>query len=226
MGGGPARAFPVHKPGTIVMPDVEWRETVKGAEADYAKIDWEPFIAQAEAIDRKEHFVTAMELPAFSSCAITSAEITNILMAFYESPEDLKDLIKYITEWKLTIAEGVCKYIKPDVLFHHDDWGTDVSTFVSPEMFEEFFLPSYKEALRLLPRPRRRPGRAPLRLLRRHARALHDRHGRQHLAGASCESTTSPPSSRSTATRSRSWAASTAPSSTCPTGPRAHPLRG
>ncbi len=30
-------------------------------------------------------------------------------MAFYESPEDLKDLIKYITEWKLTIAEGICK---------------------------------------------------------------------------------------------------------------------
>ena len=143
---GQPGAFPVHKPGTIVMPDVEeWRETVKAPKADYAKIDWEPFIAQAEAIDRKERFVTAIEAPGVFELCHYLGEITNILMAFYESPEDLKDLIKYITEWKLTIAEGICKYLKPDALLHHDDWGTDVSTFVSPEMFEEFFLPSYKE---------------------------------------------------------------------------------
>lgn len=139
-------AFPVHKPGTIVMPDVEeWRETVKAPKATYADVEWEPFIEQAEAIDRSQHFVTAMELPGIFELCHYLGEITNVLMAFYESPDDLKDLIKYITEWKLRVAEGICRHIKPDVLFHHDDWGTDVSTFISPEMFEEFFLSSYKE---------------------------------------------------------------------------------
>mgnify|MGYP000057883900 CR=1 FL=1 len=30
-------------------------------------------------------------------------------------------------------------------IFHHDDWGSQTSTFISPDMFEEFFLPSYKK---------------------------------------------------------------------------------
>ena len=32
-------------------------------------------------------------------------------------------------------AEEICKYLKPDGLFHHDDWGSQTSTFMSPEMF-------------------------------------------------------------------------------------------
>jgi uroporphyrinogen-III decarboxylase len=35
--------------------------------------------------------------------------------------------------------------MKPDGLFHHDDWGSQTSTFISPEMFKEFFLPGYKK---------------------------------------------------------------------------------
>jgi uroporphyrinogen-III decarboxylase len=33
----------------------------------------------------------------------------------------------------------------PDALFHHDDWGSQRSTFLSPEMFKEFILPAYKK---------------------------------------------------------------------------------
>ena len=50
-----------------------------------------------------------------------------------------------ITEYELAYAAEICKYIKPDALFHHDDWGSQISTFISPAMFEEFFLPSYKK---------------------------------------------------------------------------------
>ena len=57
----------------------------------------------------------------------------------------MKDLIKYITEWELNIAEGICTYIKPDAMFHHDDWGTNTSTFLAPDMFAEFFLDAYKQ---------------------------------------------------------------------------------
>ncbi len=50
-------------------------------------------------------------------------------------------------EWEPFIkeAEKICKYLKPDALFHHDDWGSQTSTFISPDMFEEFILPSYKK---------------------------------------------------------------------------------
>ena len=52
--------------------------------------------------------------------------------------------------------------MKPDAIFHHDDWGTQISTFMAPAMFEEFLLEPYKQGVRLLQEPRRAVSRAPL----------------------------------------------------------------
>ena len=49
-----------------------------------------------------------------------------------------------ITEFELRLAEDICRRIRPDALFHHDDWGSQKSSFISPAMFEEFLLPCYK----------------------------------------------------------------------------------
>jgi uroporphyrinogen-III decarboxylase len=57
----------------------------------------------------------------------------------------MHELIDYITEFELSYAEIACKYMKPDAFFQHDDWGSQISTFFSPDMFEEFFLPRYKK---------------------------------------------------------------------------------
>ena len=73
------------------------------------------------------------------------AEIQNVLIAFYDCPDELKELIKYITEWELELAEVTCDHLHPDGLFHHDDWGTQINTFTDPDMFAEFFLEPYKE---------------------------------------------------------------------------------
>ena len=143
---GQPGAFPNHRADLLVMPDIEeWKETVKAPKNKYPESEWEEFIAQAEAIDTTKMFRCGMDLPGTFELCHYLGEITNILMAFYESPDELKDLIKYITEWRLGIAEDMCKYVKPEIRFCHDDWGTNTSTFVSPEMFEEFFLDSYKE---------------------------------------------------------------------------------
>ena len=57
----------------------------------------------------------------------------------------MHEIIDMITEYELSYAAEVCKYIKPDALFHHDDWGSQISTFLSPDMFAEFYLDSYKQ---------------------------------------------------------------------------------
>ena len=57
----------------------------------------------------------------------------------------MHELIDYLTEFELQLAEEICTHLKPDGLFHHDDWGSQTSTFMSPAMFEEFYLPGYKK---------------------------------------------------------------------------------
>ena len=64
---------------------------------------------------------------------------------FIINPDEMHDLIKYLTEWELELAEGICSNLHPDALFHHDDWGGLDSTFMSPAMFDEFLLEPYKE---------------------------------------------------------------------------------
>ncbi|MBQ3106882.1 MAG: hypothetical protein IJC51_05410 [Eggerthellaceae bacterium] len=138
--------FPMHDDAHRVIKDItEWRSQVKIPGDISSGEIWEPLAAQAEAIDRNEQFVTVGVIPGIFERVHHLCEITEALVNFYEEPEAVKDLIKEITEWELRIAEESIKWLKPDCLFHHDDWGTKVSTFISTDMFEEFLLEPYKQ---------------------------------------------------------------------------------
>ena len=139
-------AFPVHTPDKIVIKDIEhWQDYVKVPNVIYDAEEWEPFIAMAEKVDRNEQYATFFVAPGvFEQCHYL-LEIQNCLMDFYEYPDEMHELIDCITQFELDFAAEVCKYIKPDALFHHDDWGSQTSTFISPEMFREFYKPAYQK---------------------------------------------------------------------------------
>ena len=139
-------AFPVHTPDKIVIKDMEhWQDYVKVPNVVYDASEWEPFIQRAEAIDRNEQFCMAFVAPGIFEQCHYLMEIQNCLVAFYEYPDEMHELIEVITQFELDYAAEVCKYLKPDALFHHDDWGSQTSTFISPEMFREFYLEPYKK---------------------------------------------------------------------------------
>ncbi|MEI3450495.1 MAG: uroporphyrinogen decarboxylase family protein [Blautia massiliensis (ex Durand et al. 2017)] len=126
---GTPGAFPLHDPEHLVCPDVaEWKKYVKAPDIKTGIIT----------------MVTAMVAPGVFEMCHYLCEIQNTMINFYEEPEAMHELIEYITEWELKWAEQVCTYMKPDVVFHHDDWGTQKSTFISVDMFREFFMDSYK----------------------------------------------------------------------------------
>ena len=139
-------AFPVHTPDKIVIKDIEnWRDYVKAPFLDYPEEEWLESAAQFEkSIDRNEQFATFFYAPGIFEQCHYLMEIQNCLMAFYEYPDEMHELIDFICDWEIAYAEKICKYYKPDALFHHDDWGSQISTFLSPAMFEEFLLPAYK----------------------------------------------------------------------------------
>ena len=132
--------FPVHTPDKIVIKDItHWKDYVKKPKATYSDAEWEAFQKQVEEIDRNEYFVLPFVAPGIFEMTHYLGEIQNTLMNFFEEPEAMKDLIKYLTEWEVELAEDICKHIKPDGVFHHDDWGSQRSTFISPRCFEELF---------------------------------------------------------------------------------------
>lgn len=143
---GTPGGFPVHDEKHIVCPDItKWKDTVKAPKLIYPESAWETAMKEVESIDRNEFFIAPFIAPGVFERVHYLMSIEEALVAFYLEPEKLHELIKYITDWELLYAEQLCKYLKPDALFHHDDWGSQTSTFVSPEMFEEFIYPSYKQ---------------------------------------------------------------------------------
>ena len=56
--------------------------------------------------------------------------IEEALMAYMEYPDKMHDLIKFLTDWELEMAEGICSHLHPDMIFHHDDWGSEKNSFL------------------------------------------------------------------------------------------------
>lgn len=139
--------MPVNTTDTVVIKDIEhWKDYVRAPDLSHlAAADWEPQIAQMEAVDRSEQFAMVSIAPGiFEQCHHLS-EIKTHLLNHYTNPEAVHELIEYLTEWELQLAEQYCTYLHPEGVFHHDDWGTQLSTFMSNDMFDEFYLPAYEQ---------------------------------------------------------------------------------
>ena len=138
--------FPVHDDAHKVLKDItEWKNIIKAPNLIYPDSAWETAIKEAEEVDKEDQFVAPMIAPGIFERLHYFMVMEDSMINFYEEPELMADLIKYITDWELQYAETLCDHLHPDALFHHDDWGSQISTFISPDMIEEFFLDAYKQ---------------------------------------------------------------------------------
>lgn len=138
--------FPIHDAEHLVIKDIEhWKDYVKAPRTSFSDAEYEPAFADIESVDRNEQLITLHQIPGIFEQCHYLGEITNTLTNFYTNPDEMHELIKYILEYELAITDELCSKLKPDVILHHDDWGTQLSTFMSPDMFEEFFLEPYRE---------------------------------------------------------------------------------
>ncbi|NLO48494.1 MAG: uroporphyrinogen decarboxylase [Clostridiales bacterium] len=143
---GTPGAFPVHTPDKIVVKDIErWRDYVHAPSLKYSDDEWAAFKAQYDAVDGTMAYKAAFIAPGLFEQTHHLCEITNALTYFITNPDEMHDLISYLTDWELALAEGICSNLHPDAVFHHDDWGGERSSFMSPNMFADFFLEPYKK---------------------------------------------------------------------------------
>ena len=143
---GTPGAFPVHTPDKIVVKDIEhWKDYVHAPSLDFSQEQWDQCKAMYDAVDTDKAFKAVFVAPGIFEQTHYLCEIVNALTYYVEYEDEMHDLIKYLTEWELKLAEGICSNLHPDMLFHHDDWGSHDSTFMSPNMFNEFLLEPYKE---------------------------------------------------------------------------------
>ena len=138
--------FPVHTADKIVIKDIEhWKDYVHAPPLKFTDEEWAMWKAQYDAVDGTQAYKAPFVAPGLFEQSHHLSGMTNALEWYLTNPDEMHDLIKYLTEWELELAEGICSNLKPDAIFHHDDWGSEKSTFIRPEMFAEFFVEPYKQ---------------------------------------------------------------------------------
>lgn len=138
--------FPVQDKEHLLCPDVEhWRDYIKMPETTFPESEWEWIVEEADKVDRTQQLVTATIWPGLFENCHHFMGMETACMNFLFEPEKMHDVIKYVQEYEFKIAETFIDHIHPDALYRHDDWGSQKSTFMSTDMFEEFFLEPTKE---------------------------------------------------------------------------------
>ena len=138
--------FPVHTPDKIVIKDIEnWRDYVKFPSLDFTPEQWAIAKSMYDAVDGTKAYKACFVAPGLFEQCHQLMSIGEALMAYYEYPDEMHELINALADWELELAKGICENLHPDMIFHHDDWGSELSSFLSPDMFREFFLEPYKK---------------------------------------------------------------------------------
>ena len=138
--------FPVHDDEHKVVRDItKWRDVVKAPDISYDDAAWQAAHDASEAANRSEKFASISMAPGIFEQLHYLMGMDDCLANFYLEPEYMKEMIDFIVDYELRWGAELIKHFKPDALFHHDDWGSQISSFISPEMFTEFLLPAYKK---------------------------------------------------------------------------------
>ena len=138
--------MPVTHDGLAVCPDVtRWRETVHAPDlAANCTEGWEAVRQQArEACGQEKLLAGFMGTGIFEQCHFLMG-FEDTLTALYEHPQEMHELIEYITEYRLGYVKLLIDNLQPDVIFSHDDWGTKNALFMQPEMWREFLKEPYR----------------------------------------------------------------------------------
>ena len=144
---GDPGATPIINSENKVCPDItRWRDYVHAPDIEAnCTQGWEQFYGMAKAQAGEDKL-----LAAFMPCGIF--EQCHFLMGFedtltnlYEHPQEMHELIDYITEYRIKYAKLLIDNFHPDMIFSHDDWGTKHALFMSPEMWREFFKEPYRK---------------------------------------------------------------------------------
>ena len=148
---GTPGSFPDHSAGKKVLTDItQWEKQVHCPDLSLITDElWRHADEFNSRYDREEYLVGPMLFPGVFEMMHSLMGMDDALIAFYTEPEAVHDLIEYIVDYEMRYIKMQAENLHPNVVVHHDDWGSATSTFMSPDMFEEFFLFSYKRLYRM-----------------------------------------------------------------------------
>lgn len=124
----------------------EWKEKVKFPPLDYMPVeDILNGMCKMMDVDPERDAVCCLLLSGQFERMNQMIGMENALCAFYEYPDEVHEFFDAMCEYKLKCIDLAYKYLKPDIIHMHDDWGTNDNMFFSPDIWREFIKPNEKK---------------------------------------------------------------------------------
>ena len=142
-----AALMPDHQKPPMMDDICDWREKIHFPDLD--NWDWEHAVAvdKPDQCDRENKLVTLTVFAGPFERMHMLMGFENALCALLTEPEEVSAFLDALMEYKLKLIDKLAQYYKPDVLTFHDDYGTQLNLFFSPEIFRELFKPQLKKAV-------------------------------------------------------------------------------
>lgn len=131
---------PIIDDETKVLKDItHWRDYVTAPDiAAHCSEGWEEFSESVHKNAGDRLIAGFMGTGIFEEVHFLMG-FEDALRELYEHPQEMHELIDYITDYRIQYAKMLIDGIQPDVIFNHDDWGAREALFMKPEMWREFF---------------------------------------------------------------------------------------
>ena len=153
--------IPTESTGNALIPDnsvfilpieklTDWRSVIKAP--DVSGVDWEKAIREQLEKAGVEREQTALELTlhfGYFQLLMSFMGFEDGLLAFYEEPEAVHELLEYLSEFYISVANKVIDIYKPDVLSLADDTAAWGAPFISTAMYREFILPHHAKYIKM-----------------------------------------------------------------------------
>jgi uroporphyrinogen-III decarboxylase len=137
--------MPIHTEEAIVLHDInDWRNVLKAPNVHFPDEEYQDIIDAANACDRKDRYLTLAVAPGLFEQTHHLMGMEGALIAIALEPEEVRAMCEWYADWEMELSKSLIDRIRPDAIIHHDDWGSKISTFMSPAMFDEIYLPIYK----------------------------------------------------------------------------------
>lgn len=131
-----------HGQAPIISDIYDWREELKLP--SIGRFDWDYVTAQGAALDREDKISVATLLMGPFERTTSLSSFEDCLMNLISEPEEFSDLIGALADYRIQVIHRLAAAAKPDILNIHDDWGTSLSTFMSPQLWREVIRPHTK----------------------------------------------------------------------------------
>ncbi len=131
-------------PDTFILKDpLEWEEKMIFPDLD--AMDFSVGAEEAEKMIDPDKLTFYLLQDGLFERLLSICNPTDVLCFLIEEPESAKRYFNRMADYKIALMDKVIREWAPfDAFINSDDWGTQISTFISPEMYREYLFEPMK----------------------------------------------------------------------------------